>query len=336
MKINGRLLLLAVVTGLFMRLWTSVDRGRVTENAGRSHQSVPAETVVADSQSLQIESAPPVSTVTARGSEVSTVVSEVVSRPVDRDENWTEQSAPIPLPPALTAGSWRVVDDTGRVARLEINRQDEAMIASQDEEFHATQINGRRWYFIRLNSAERIAATVTPPVIRRISVPRVVRHATPTIEIAQAPAPEQPIASREVSPEFLAEIANSRLDLQWAAESAAEETSPVVAEVTEVVEEVSTPIADTATGEQNAAELVTEVPVVAIPVALPDAVATVTEVPAAQPVVTDELQVEEAVEVPDCVVKNRKFDFTGFGDVVPGGETLGDERPAAVDLPEAL
>ncbi len=336
MKINGRLLLLAVVTGLFMRLWTSVDRGRVTETLSRTHQSVPAETVVADSHSIQTESAPSVSAVTAGEPEVSTVVGEVVSRPLDRDENWTAQSAPIPLPPALTAGSWRVVDDTGRVARLEISRPDEASIANQDGEFHTTQINGRRWYFIRLNSAERIAATVPSPVIRRISLPRVVRNATPTIEIAPPPAPEQPNVPQEVSPEFLAEIADSRLDLQWAAESAAEETSPVVAEVTEAAEEVVSPLADTATVEQNRAELVTEVPVVAIPVALPDAVATIAEIPAAQPVVTDELQVEEAVEVPDCVVKNRKFDFTGFGDVVSGDETLGDERPAAVDLPEAL
>ncbi len=154
MRINGRLLLLLVVTGLFVRVWATNDRAR-----GRSKP--PARNHV----TYRMPPPDPAPQVGA----VSAPVKDVVVRPVvattkpmsSMEETWTETNSPIPLPTGIGTGIYRVVDDTGRVARLVVAPPafptQEAVAAAPD--FLMTTSGAARWYFIRLPAA------VEPPLV---------------------------------------------------------------------------------------------------------------------------------------------------------------------------
>jgi hypothetical protein len=72
------------------------------------------------------------------------------------EERWTETNCPIPLPAGIGSGIYRVVDDTGRVARLEIapaTTRDPAFGLAAVSDFLITTSGTSRWYFIRLQAA---------------------------------------------------------------------------------------------------------------------------------------------------------------------------------------
>src|SRR5205807_7163284 len=83
----------------------------------------------------------------------------VVAIPVTKEsvrfagESWTANDCPIPLPAGVAPGSYRVVDDAGRVAHLEvapsaaINQNASAPIANP--EFYVLADGSSRGYFIR-------------------------------------------------------------------------------------------------------------------------------------------------------------------------------------------
>jgi len=72
------------------------------------------------------------------------------------EEVWTSSTCPIPLPTGIQCGTYRVVNNAGRVARLEIapwvaeSRNESSPTISP--EFYLTAIAAERWYFIRLES----------------------------------------------------------------------------------------------------------------------------------------------------------------------------------------
>jgi hypothetical protein len=80
------------------------------------------------------------------------------------EQTWTRENCPIPLPAGITGGTYRVVDDTGHVARLDIAAADtetlgeilrEILGTSSREvpaDFYTTTVGTRRWYFIRLQT----------------------------------------------------------------------------------------------------------------------------------------------------------------------------------------
>lgn len=144
MNINGRLLLLVVATGIFVRVWMA-DRQRP-----RAHVRIPDR--------ISITGIGPQPGSTARAQSINAVpasVSKELIRPAE--EYWTVNDCPISLPAGIGAGSYRVIDDTGRVARLEISAPitpiSNAAPTVVNPEFFMLGDSSRRWYFIRLRES---------------------------------------------------------------------------------------------------------------------------------------------------------------------------------------
>ena len=186
MKINGRFLLLAVATGLFIRLWSNADGGRprgaattppshVVQSgggstsllkeppAGGTHPATIPHGEPATSPPTTSPTSKPVETATAKPV-APTPAAAPPGTPVritepGRVEDWTLERSPFRLP-ALSEGTWRVVDDTGRVALLNIPAG-RGTGAGTVGEFHVHPVGGVRWYFIRLTTPQT-AATPAP------------------------------------------------------------------------------------------------------------------------------------------------------------------------------
>ena len=309
MKINGRLLLLAVVTGLFMRIWSETGA-----RPGSDRVSVVRPTPVAVSRPLPVVETP------ERSAE--TRVQETCALPsIDpsvQHEEWTLHTAPISLPQGLSAGTWRVVDDTGRVARLELPVGQFPVHQLQQTEFHVTTIEGQRWYFIRLNSPERIASG--QPVLEAASTPAPLPACDESPVTVEAGNPGNPLAGGEVV-----------VVLDTVPSNGVERMAPP-----------SDP-----TCQPDASSELPPVPVMAEPLHAPPAMADWR--PQSQP----EPQPEATLETSGGIT-NRKFDFRGYGaedsvsaappadvtaaseSVLQGVADLAPERPTEVDMPEEV
>lgn len=151
MTINGRLLLLVAATGLFIRVWNANDQSRsrfVTRTRSQTAVACPPNPAPATNGTAVVHQQ----------------VSMTTSTTASAEELWTRDNCPIPLPAGLTGGSYRVVDDTGRVARLELAAADAEILEEILREilgtnsrevpadFHMTSVGTRRWYFIRLQT----------------------------------------------------------------------------------------------------------------------------------------------------------------------------------------
>jgi hypothetical protein len=141
MTINGRLLLLVVVLGLFIRVWKTNEHPRMRPAArSRIHtnQSLPSNAA-----------APP---------DGSTRVTRVIDRRIDdalvEAERWTATTCPIPLPAGIAPGAYRVVSDSGRVAALTVALSETwaavTPIPTAPPELLTTVVSDERWYWIRL------------------------------------------------------------------------------------------------------------------------------------------------------------------------------------------
>jgi len=175
MSTNGRLLLLVLVTGLFVRVWmvNSRTRPRILP-ATRSQVAIrlppPDPTEAARARDVVVR---PVSIVRQSVDPVDEVFRPPISifripgfSPTATEEIWTEANCPIPVPFGIGNGSWRVVDDTGRVARLEIASSSAVNPATGapvvEPEFCATSDGSTRWYFIRLHQPVIAELPVVP------------------------------------------------------------------------------------------------------------------------------------------------------------------------------
>jgi hypothetical protein len=152
MAMNGHLLILIVAVGLFARVWTTNDRQRLPV-VWRIQSR--ATTVAAPRVAVPTEVETPVHAVSDRMNEVA------------HEEFWTLDNCPIPIPTGLPAGEFRVVDDTGRVARLVVTEPvsapaADALVGTAD--LQTMTVESHRWYFIRLNApvAQRIDIEQTP------------------------------------------------------------------------------------------------------------------------------------------------------------------------------
>jgi hypothetical protein len=145
MMINGRLLLLVVATGLFVRVWTANDRPR------------PRAPFRSPDRISGMVTGPHPDSVARRDSTTTVAVSLTTESARRAEENWTANDCPIPLPVGLAGGSYRVVNDSGRVAHLEVapsaamNLTARAPVA--DPEFYVVADASSRWYFIRLRES---------------------------------------------------------------------------------------------------------------------------------------------------------------------------------------
>jgi hypothetical protein len=323
MKINGRLLLLAVVTGLFMRIWSETGARHAADHLSRvRHPPVTA------SLPITAPEAPDQSALAER----QVAVAPRLVDPSVQPEEWTHHTAPFALPKGLSAGTWRVVDDTGRVARLELPVSDFPVDQLQTE-LHASTIDGQRWYFIRLNSPERIAS------------------GRPVLEAASTPAP-QPACDE---PPVATDVGNPGNPLAGGEVVVVLESAPTIGAGAD------TPPSDP-TSQGDAFTELPPVPVMAEPLHAPPA-------PTESPLQAQaEIPVETTVETSGGIT-NRKFDFQGYADAEPqlanpaavdttaskqvdstvsesdGAHSRGadpsvadlaPERPAEVDMPEGV
>ena len=156
MMINGRLLLLVLATGLFIRVWTDNERGR--------HSTLPPVRSDAGSSNLT-----PRHPRVLRDGSMATVSSIALVRAGSAAEiTWTEATCPIPLPHALAGGTYRVVDDAGSVARLEVAQSARPRSVGDiaEPDFLVSCSAGRRWYFIRLKApANASPMAISPPAL---------------------------------------------------------------------------------------------------------------------------------------------------------------------------
>ena len=161
MTINGHLLLLVVASGLFVRLWSTNDRQRPPA-VGRTPNRV-ASTM------------PPPQPIAADRDIPAHVVSTISRGDSSQEEVWTAATCPIPLPAGIDAGTFRVVDDTGRVARLVLSERESVEVAGPQTgaaDLQTMTLDSRRWYFIRLqtpvarttDTGAPEVGTIVPPV----------------------------------------------------------------------------------------------------------------------------------------------------------------------------
>ena len=316
MKINGRLLLLAVATGLFIRIWSGGTPPRKRTAGVRRPSPVATLIVYRTASGITAHREDPLGELPIRtaddelrfetghspdstGSEPSRSTAE---NPV---EEWTENDAPIAIPAHLPAGDWRIVDGSGRIARLTVTRENAAS-TYQAAEFLSEIIDGRRWYFIRL-MPETTASAAADSTVAEVEIPSASLGSDSPIEETldvESPRP----ARRELSPEELAEIEAFRVDVQAAAEAAAEPSNAEPADGSSGNLEAS--IAAAASRADGGAALLDPLE------------------NAAAPASTDQVG-------PETVVSgNRKFDFSGFG--AESDEIPAPERPIAPALPESV
>jgi hypothetical protein len=315
MKINGRLLLLAVVTGLFMRIWSESGARHGADRVAAVRPTPVAVSLPEPAVESPAGPAEPELKVTA------TVPPPDLSV---QHEEWSHHTAPISLPQGLSSGTWRVVDDTGRVARLELPVSHFPIHQLQQTEFHVTTIDGQRWYFIRLNSPERIASG--RPVLEAASTP------------ALPPAcDESPVTVDAGNP---------------GSETAGGEVVVVLESAPTTGVETAAPPSDP-TCQREACQELPPVPVMAEPLHAPPALADgrPQTQPEPQPEPQTQLQPEPTLETSGGIT-NRKFDFQGYEAREPASDTptaamtpateqalqgvaeLAPERPTEVDMPE--
>jgi hypothetical protein len=147
MMINGRLLLLAAVIALFGRVWTTNERCHARP-VGR-HHSLAVQTAPSGSTHARIAATP----VSVRGP-AQTSAEQVPANP---EECWTETTCPIAVPAGMSAGTYRVVNDAGRIAHLTVrndaNAAGDSLIPGAETELFVVTVGQERWYFIRLRNA---------------------------------------------------------------------------------------------------------------------------------------------------------------------------------------
>jgi hypothetical protein len=166
MNINGRLLLLAVVIGLFARVWTVNDRSGV--------RPVTRHTVVV---TRAVE--PPARAIAVAATVAATAVSDrqPVETVANGEERWTTSDAPIALPRGLAGGTYRVVNDAGRVAILTVTEAavDESPAARARSEMFVLTVGQDRWYVIRLRGTPgplpRQAERIVEPALESALLP---------------------------------------------------------------------------------------------------------------------------------------------------------------------
>ena len=382
MKINGRFLLLAVATGLFIRLWSNADGGRprgaattppshVVQSgggstsllkeppAGGTHPATIPHGEPAPSPPTTSPTSKPVETATAKPVN-PTPAAAPPGTPVritepGRVEDWTLERSPFRLP-ALSEGTWRVVDDTGRVAVLNIPAG-RGTGAGTVGEFHVHPVGGVRWYFIRLTTPQTAATPAPNPTpaatdlgVASTSVQDHSRGIVPTTVPAEAtPTPaenagvsDKPYAdsrfaaedltNEQVVPQSprvyteteLAERAAVAVDLQAAAEAAADEQVLVDQAVTTETTTAETQSSDEASDHVSTREDLALLPGVADEPELPQP-----EAPVESPVVESPVTASPVPELPVADARS-----TESAEVLSEATTETTSAPPAATTPE--
>lgn len=142
---NGRVLLLVVVTGLFMTAWdgdqTAMQAAiakREQQSAARFVQTTPhTKTTQAVANRHQLTNLPRA----ADTSETTETLNVAITQ--------NEAAADVPLPQTIAAGQYRAVHQTGRTVMLTVTPQQANSELSRDF-YLVDAASGERWYLIRV------------------------------------------------------------------------------------------------------------------------------------------------------------------------------------------
>lgn len=159
-KMNARVLLLVIVTGMFMTAWNGDQTAMEAALARRCERQAAA--MLARRQATENEvpvSVPDNRNVTAMNntatlasfgdsdSEESTVVDvEPVANILTSLE-----SSDVPLPPGIAAGEYQAVNQTGQTIRVTVISESACATAAHDF-YTVDDKDGSRWYLIRIAS----------------------------------------------------------------------------------------------------------------------------------------------------------------------------------------
>lgn len=230
MNINGRLLLVLCAVALFVRVWSTNDR----------HRPVRSPRPAAVSKTIPRGPASPAKKLTAArpiGLIQGTVVDE---RPaaIAAEETWTAQTAPFELSPGLAAGTYRVVSDSGRVARLTIPASGERRECASSLDVLSISTATERWYLIRLKT-ERVANREVPAVGSSEPFPT----AIDSMLVPSIPSTRPSVALSESLPAAAVESAPESLPESTPALQSAEETAEPVPATAPIIQQAERPAA---------------------------------------------------------------------------------------------
>lgn len=142
---NGRVLLLVIVTGLFMMVWDGDQAAMQAALAKRSERQ----------QSTQVASItePPRACrrTAASAPLVLTGVTSVLESATPVSSSGTEHGndSQVPLPPGIAAGEYQAINQTGRVMAVTVPRSQDSRRTGRDF-YVADGEDGQRWYLIRI------------------------------------------------------------------------------------------------------------------------------------------------------------------------------------------
>lgn len=140
---NGRVLLLVMVTGLFMAAW---DSDQAAMQAALAKREAARQSLIAHARQPNQQEPHRLTGLPSTSDPEPTP--ETIRRSSDEAVAAVRRQD-VPLPAAIAAGSYQVVDQFGHILRIDIDRQRARGNVAQD--FYVTDgTDGRRWYFVRL------------------------------------------------------------------------------------------------------------------------------------------------------------------------------------------
>lgn len=144
---NGRVLLLVMVTGLFMAAW---DGDQEAMQAALARREAAQQTQIAD---VPQQEPLRVTTVSHSAKPVPAADAVEEARPAEPSVPAatiaTVRIVDVPLPAAIAAGSYQAVNQSGRTIRVEISEAGATSNTAQDL-YTVDGSDGSRWYLVRL------------------------------------------------------------------------------------------------------------------------------------------------------------------------------------------
>ncbi|GAB5444242.1 MAG: hypothetical protein Fues2KO_45910 [Fuerstiella sp.] len=144
---NGRVLLLVMVTGLFMAAW---DGDQEAMQAALARREAAQHTQIAN-----VPQPEPLRVTTVSHSAKPASAAAVVDQPRPAEPTnaaattATVRIVDVPLPAAIAAGSYQAVNQSGRTIRVEISEAGATSNTAQDL-YTVDGNDGSRWYLVRL------------------------------------------------------------------------------------------------------------------------------------------------------------------------------------------
>lgn len=153
MTATGRLMLLLLVTGLFVQVWSEDSRQAAERRVARLSTHQPRVVV----QRLPDQLPQPRYNLIAHSPTGATQTESLLPKA------WRLRNCPCPVPTHVTAGTYRVVDNVGQVGLLDVTNEELAFLGLPTDvtplDLYSQASGTSQWFFIRLRSATTDATT---------------------------------------------------------------------------------------------------------------------------------------------------------------------------------